>query len=116
MIVRFHVETCQSSAEPDLLIINRTLIREVMQLNGYQPFEPYVQLYVVESDGRCSLAETVDVPYATMMHDVAITENYVIFLLCPILIDGSGLIDGSRTFQESISWQPERASPDAIPF
>jgi carotenoid cleavage dioxygenase len=79
-----------------------------MIIHGYQPFEPYVQLYVVEPDGRCSLAETVDVPYATMMHDVAITENYVIFLLCPILIDGSGLIDGSRTFQESISWQPER--------
>jgi carotenoid cleavage dioxygenase len=76
--------------------------------HGYQPFEPYVQLYVVESDGKASLAEPLDVPYASMMHDIAITENYVILLLCPVVIDGEPLIAGEKQFSDCLSWQPER--------
>src|SRR5688572_220688 len=58
-----------------------------MIIHGYQPFPPFVQLYTVEPDGRCSLAEVVDTPYSVMMHDLAITEHYVILLLCPVLFD-----------------------------
>jgi len=78
-----------------------------MIIHGYQPFEPYVQLYVVEPDGKASLAENLDVPYATMMHDIAITENHVIVLLCPVIIDGDMLISGERAFADCLSWQPE---------
>src|SRR5262249_10851292 len=31
-----------------------------MVIHGYQPVEPYLQLYVIEPDGRVSLAEQVD--------------------------------------------------------
>lgn len=79
-----------------------------MIIHGYQPFEPYVQLYIVETDGKASLAENLDVPYPTMMHDIAITENYVIVLLCPVIIDGEALVSGEKTFSKSLSWQPER--------
>ena len=79
-----------------------------MVIHGYQPFEPYVQLYAVEPDGRCSLAENVDAPFPGMMHDLAITENYVIFVLPPAVIDGEALVSGEKTFQECMSWQPER--------
>ena len=79
-----------------------------MVIHGYQPFEPYVQLYVVEADGTCSLAENVDAPFPGMMHDVAITENYVILILPPAVIDGQALVSGEKTFQEAMSWQPER--------
>lgn len=78
-----------------------------MVIHGYQPFEPYVQWYTIEPDGKCSLAEPVDVPYATMMHDVAITESYVIFLLTPVLMDGDGLMAG-KPFCECVRWEPER--------
>ncbi len=54
-----------------------------MVIHGYQPVEPYAQLYVVEPDGSCSLAEPLEVPYATMMHDLAITESHVIVILAP---------------------------------
>jgi carotenoid cleavage dioxygenase len=63
-----------------------------------------VQLYVVEPDGRCSLAETIDTPYSVMMHDLAITEHYVVFMLCPVLFD---LVEG-RPFRDWIRWAPEK--------
>jgi carotenoid cleavage dioxygenase len=78
-----------------------------MLIHGYQPFPPYVQWYAIERDGRCSLAEAIDAPYAAMMHDFAITERYVIFLLCPIVMSGEALMTGSVAFADALSWKPE---------
>jgi carotenoid cleavage dioxygenase len=74
-----------------------------MWIHGYQPVPPFVQLYAIEPDGRCSLAEAVETPYPVMMHDLAITEHYVILLLCPVLFD---LREGG--FREWIRWAPEK--------
>src|SRR5512139_1263753 len=79
-----------------------------MLIHGYQPFEPYVQLYVVERDGRCSLAENVDAPFPGMMHDVAITENWAVLILPPAVVDGASLVSGAKPFQECMTWEPER--------
>jgi carotenoid cleavage dioxygenase-like enzyme len=85
-----------------------------MIIHGYQPMEPYVQYYVVEPDGRCSLAEPVEMPYPAMMHDVAITENYVIFIVPPGIIDGEKLMTLEHTFKECFRWEPERGLRFAI--
>jgi carotenoid cleavage dioxygenase-like enzyme len=77
-----------------------------MVIHGYQPFEPYLQFYVVEPDGSCSLAEAVDAPYAVMAHDMAITENYAIFVWGAIHFDGMAIMNGGG-FKEAISWRPE---------
>ncbi|MFP6626244.1 MAG: carotenoid oxygenase family protein [Deltaproteobacteria bacterium] len=77
-----------------------------MIVHGYQPFEPYYQIYIVEPDGRASLSEAVDAPYAVMMHDVAITENYIILLLCPMTFNGRTLLEGGG-FEQAIAWEPE---------
>ena len=78
-----------------------------MILHGYQPVEPYVQVYGIEPDGSVSMADTVDAPYATMMHDAAITEHYIIFPLAPVIMDFEALMEG-RPFAEALSYQPER--------
>jgi len=78
-----------------------------MVIHGYQPFEPYVQLYVVEPDGTCSLAEPVEMPFSAMLHDFAITDRYAIFPLCPIVQDGEALMNGVP-YADTLSWQPER--------
>lgn len=78
-----------------------------MVIHGYSPFEPYLQLYTVEPDGSVSLAETVDAPCSTMMHDVAITEHYVIFPLCPVLLELPALEQG-RPFADALRWDPEQ--------
>jgi carotenoid cleavage dioxygenase len=78
-----------------------------MLIHGYQPFEPYVQLYVLAPDGTCSLAEPVEAPWAGMLHDFAISEHHVVFPLGPIVQDGEALMSGTP-YGETLSWQPER--------
>jgi carotenoid cleavage dioxygenase len=78
-----------------------------MVIHGYQLLAPYYQVYVVEPDGRASLAEPVAAPYPVMMHDIAITENHIILLLCPTVIDGERLMAGG-SFGECVSWQPDK--------
>lgn len=73
-----------------------------MLIHGYQPIEPYVQLYVVEPDGSVSLAEAVEAPWPSMMHDFAITENYVIFPLGSIHFDVQAMMEG-RGFSEAVT-------------
>ena len=75
-----------------------------MLIHGYQPVEPYVQLYVVERDGTCSLAETVETPYAVMMHDLAITEHHVVLPLCPITWD----LERGNCLRDWLRWEPEK--------
>ncbi len=67
-----------------------------MLIHGYQPIEPYLQLYVVEPDGEVSLAEAIEAPWPPMMHDFAITENYVVFPLCSVYFDLEPMLQGKR--------------------
>jgi carotenoid cleavage dioxygenase-like enzyme len=77
-----------------------------MVIHGYQPIEPFVQLYVVEPDGTVSLAEAIDAPWPSMMHDIAITENYVIMPLGSVYFDVEVLAAGGR-FSEAITARPD---------
>jgi carotenoid cleavage dioxygenase len=77
-----------------------------MLIHGYQPIEPYVQLYVVEPDGSVSLAETIDAPWPSMMHDFAITENYVILPLGSVRFDVDTIVRGGG-FSDAIKADPE---------
>ena len=67
-----------------------------MWIHGYQPVAPFISLYSVESDGSVSLAESHDAPWASMMHDFAITENYVIFPLGSMTMDLGPILEGKR--------------------
>jgi len=67
-----------------------------MWINGYQPIDPRITLYCVEPDGTVSLAEGHDAPWASMMHDFAITENYVIFPLGSMEFDLAPMLEGGR--------------------
>jgi carotenoid cleavage dioxygenase-like enzyme len=78
-----------------------------MLIHGYQPFEPHASLYAVEPDGRVSLAEVVETPWPSMMHDMAISENHVVLPLPPVVIDFEALASGTP-FGSAIAWEPER--------
>jgi len=73
-----------------------------MWIHGYQPIEPFIQLYCVEADGSVSLAEAHDAPWASMMHDFAITENYVIFPLGSVNFELAPLLEGGR-FHDAVT-------------
>lgn len=75
-----------------------------MWVHGYQPIEPYAALYCVEPDGRCSLAEPLDLPYPVMMHDLAITEHHVVVLLAPVTFD----LSRGACLRDWFRWEPEK--------
>ncbi len=72
-----------------------------MWIHGYQPIPPFIQLYCVEADGTVSLAENVDAPWPSMMHDFAISQNHVIFPLGSVTFDIEAMMQG-KGFGEAI--------------
>ena len=77
-----------------------------MWLHGYQPVAPFLQLYGIDAAGDITLAEAIDAPYPSMMHDLAISEHYAIFPMCPVVIDLERAAEAS-VFADVLRWQPE---------
>ncbi|MXO62008.1 carotenoid oxygenase family protein [Qipengyuania oceanensis] len=48
---------------------------------------PFVHYIRVGADGQLKQLEAIDIPQKVMMHDFAITRNYVIFLDLPVVFD-----------------------------
>lgn len=63
---------------------------------------PDIVYYEIDSKGRIKRETWIVAPYAAMIHDFAVTENYVIFPLMPLTVDLQRLKDGGKHFQ----WQP----------
>lgn len=57
---------------------------------------------IVDAQGRKTRETWIVAPYAAMIHDFAVTENYVIFPLMPLTVDAERLRQGAKHFQ----WQP----------
>lgn len=73
---------------------------------GYAPFPPFLTYHVVDKQGVLTRSEVIDVAWPSMMHDFAITKDYVIFMLCPVVFSFEGLTKGGSLF----SWEPERGA------
>ena len=73
---------------------------------GYSPFPPYLQYHVADAAGALTRSEVIDVAWPSMMHDFAITKNYVIFMLCPVVFSAEAMMNGGSIF----SWEPERGA------
>jgi carotenoid cleavage dioxygenase-like enzyme len=73
---------------------------------GYSPFPPHLTYHVADRTGALVRSEVVDVAWPSMMHDFAITKDYVIFLLCPIVFSFEDLARRGGVF----SWEPERGT------
>ncbi|WP_337660945.1 carotenoid oxygenase family protein [Erythrobacter sp. Alg231-14] len=54
---------------------------------GYGIMPPFLTYYRVSPHGELVQSEVIDVKAATMVHDFAITENYVLFMDLPMLWD-----------------------------
>ncbi|SHG52819.1 carotenoid cleavage dioxygenase [Kaistia soli DSM 19436] len=63
---------------------------------------PDIVYYEIDRTGRKKRETWLRGPYAAMIHDFAVTENYVIFPLMPLTADLDRIKQGGRHFQ----WQP----------
>lgn len=66
--------------------------------------------YVREPDRRVRRAATVDLPYATIVHDFALSERWVAVLVAPLVLDLWNALLGRKSFFDALQWKPGRGS------
>ncbi len=60
--------------------------------------------HVVDAQGRLTHSQTFTAPYASMVHDFIVTEDYVIFPIMPLVGSLERAMEGGPAF----AWEPER--------
>jgi len=70
------------------------------------PGTPDISFTVVGRDGKVVRTEMFKAPYASMVHDFAITDQHVIFPIFPATIDLGRIMKGGPL----IAWDPEQPS------
>ncbi|MCW1959904.1 MAG: carotenoid oxygenase family protein [Mycobacterium sp.] len=71
---------------------------------------PHLRVYRTDRDGRLQHYRSVSLPYVAMVHDFAITERYLVFIVSPIIPDGIPIALGLKAFGDAMRYQPERGS------
>jgi carotenoid cleavage dioxygenase-like enzyme len=70
---------------------------------AYQPFPPYLRYYQIDAGGTLARTVDIDLPEPVVMHDFAITENHVVFVDSPMILDIMAALRGEPMFR----WDPE---------
>ncbi|MDJ0869233.1 MAG: carotenoid oxygenase family protein [Myxococcota bacterium] len=65
----------------------------------------YIQYVVVGVDGRVRKTVDVPLPGKPMIHDCSITENWFVFVDCPVIFDETVIAEG---YSLPYRWHPER--------
>jgi len=65
---------------------------------GYSFLPPFLTFHRVDASGKMVQSEIIDVPGSTMMHDFAITENYVLFLDLPLVFEIEQAVAGNMPY------------------
>lgn len=66
---------------------------------SYQPFEPYFRVMHINAEGALLQTTNFDRDYCHVMHDFAITENYLLFVESPLIFDLPALMAGDSAFR-----------------
>jgi carotenoid cleavage dioxygenase-like enzyme len=62
-----------------------------------------IGFHVVDAGGTIAKSATIAGPFATLMHDFAITRDFAIFPFCPITVSMKRMLEGKPL----IAWEPE---------
>lgn len=71
---------------------------------AYRDVEPYVTLHWVSPDGTVATRDLWDAPYASNLHDLWLTEGYVVLAFQPFINDSKRIAKELSIF----GWEPER--------
>lgn len=64
---------------------------------------PFLTAFQIDQAGTLKQTIEIDKPKSTMMHDFVLTENYLIFFDCPLVIDPKQMMSGDGL----LNWCPE---------
>ncbi|MBB5205502.1 carotenoid cleavage dioxygenase [Inhella inkyongensis] len=71
---------------------------------NFGTFMGKLALYQIGADGQLQRSAVLDLPGAPMVHDFAVTEHFIVFLLPPLALDREALKAG-RSFVGAMRWQ-----------
>lgn len=71
---------------------------------------PHLRVYRTGRNGRLGHYRSASLPYVAMVHDFAITQRYLVFLISPIIPDGIPIALGLKSFGDGMQYRPERGS------
>jgi carotenoid cleavage dioxygenase len=66
-------------------------------------FTGRIAYYVADASGRITASGEVLGPFAALVHDFAITENFIVLALCPLTVS----VARARAGASPIAWEPE---------
>lgn len=74
-----------------------------LYLITYDVFQPFLTYHRIDKQGSWVETKVVDKPYSTMIHDFAMTKNYLVFFDCPAVLDFQAAASGG----DLLKWQEE---------
>lgn len=76
---------------------------------SFSPQNPMLNLFRFGADGRLIYRRRLPLPYASSIHDFAISTRHVVSYVSPLVLRMDALLSGS-TLMDALSWQPELGS------
>ncbi len=71
---------------------------------------PHLRIYRTDRRGALRHFRSAPMPYAAMVHDFAITERYLVFVVSPIIPRALPVALGLESIGDSMRYRPERGS------
>lgn len=71
---------------------------------------PYLRYYVISKEGRVTKDIPIPVKAKTMIHDMILTPNYVVFFLCPMYMS----LTKTLFLQNPLTWKPKKGTKIGI--
>ncbi|MCX2972381.1 carotenoid oxygenase family protein [Halieaceae bacterium IMCC8485] len=90
------------SAHPKIDPVNADMHFHAYMTAG--PFTPDMGYYQVNAAGHMQESHHFQAPYSAMVHDMVVTENYVLFPVMPITGDLGRAMEGKPPF----AWEPDK--------
>jgi carotenoid cleavage dioxygenase len=72
----------------------------------YGTTPPYLVYMVIDAAGTLVREVPLDLPFAVMVHDFAVTEHHAVFFLCPVVLNAPSA--------PPLAWLPERGTRIAV--
>jgi all-trans-8'-apo-beta-carotenal 15,15'-oxygenase len=71
---------------------------------------PALNLFRFAPDGRLTYRRRLPLPYASSIHDFAISERYVAVYVSPLVLRMDAMLQAGATVMDALTWQPELGS------
>lgn len=73
---------------------------------GVSALSDKLVIYEIGADGRLRRSQVLDTPHTSYMHDFAVTDKHLVFLMPPVVLDRARMRSG-LSFLDSHLWRPE---------